>query len=174
MLQNSLEAPNCGGKTSSGYRRPHFSRSPLEAPGVFMSLQTAKTAIARATGGAGVGAGEAAHCTKSPGGNVGLWQLYCQVGHLSILLPCFLFQQLCKVLSKPLLVVFHCARLSFGFPRTMFLLLLEQTQGFLAHNKVGIGIVAVVVLFQVFQCFSGPALPGGIIKDPSLSCLLNP
>jgi len=151
-----------------------FLRSPLEAPRIFMSFKTAKTAIARATGGAGIGAGEAAHCTESPGGDFGLWQLYCQVGHLSILLPCFFFQQLRKVLSEPLLVVFQCTRLSLSFPLTMFLLLLEQTQGLLAHDKVSMGIVAVVILFQVFQGFSGPALPGGIIKNPSLSRLLNP
>jgi len=154
--------------------RASLLSGPLEAPGVLVGLQTAETAIASATGGAGVGTGEAAHCTKPPGGNVGLWQLDSQVGHLSLLLPCFLLQQLRKVLSKPLLVIFHCTRLSLGFPLTMFLILLEQTQGFLAHDKVSMGIVAVVILFQVFQGFSGPALPGGIIKDPSLSRLLNP
>ena len=124
--------------------------------------------------------GEAAHCTKPPGGNVGLWQLDSQVGHLSqksnfrfhrfflthlsLLLPCFLLQQLRKVLSKPLLVIFHCTRLqqfeelskdrdgsnnnnlSLGFPMTMFLILLEQTQGLLAHDKVSMGVVAVVIL----------------------------
>merc|ERR1719305_2132914 len=129
------------GRNMPGEQWLHFLRSPLEAPGVLVGLQTAETAIASATGGTGVGTGKAAHCTKPPGGNVGLWQLDSQVGHLSLLLPCFL---------------------------------LEQTQGLLAHDKVSMGIVAVVILFQVFQGFSGPALPGGIIKDPSLSRLLNP
>jgi len=55
----------------------------------------------------------------------------------------------------------------------MFLILLEQTQGLLAHDKVSMGIVTVVILFQVFQGFTSPALPRGIIKDPSLSSLLN-
>jgi hypothetical protein len=55
----------------------------------------------------------------------------------------------------------------------MFLILLEQTQGLLAHDKVSMGVITVVVLFQVFQGLSGPALPGGIIKDPPLSRLLD-
>ena len=74
--------------------------------------------------------GETAHCAESPRWDLGLWQLCCQVGHLSntlwfrpysfyfsdsthrsLLLPCFLFQKLRKVLSEPQLVVLHCASL---------------------------------------------------------------
>jgi len=139
-----------------------------------MSFQAAETAIASTTGGAGVGAGEAAHCTEPSGWNIGLWQLDCQVRHLSLLIACFFLQQLSKVLSKSLLVILHGPRLSLGFPLAMLLILLEKAQGLLAHNKVCMGVVAVVVLFQVFQSFSGPALSGGIIKNPPLSSLLDP
>jgi len=139
-----------------------------------MSFQTSKTAIASAAGGAGVRAGEAAHCTKSPGWYIGLWQLNSQVGHLSLLIPCLLFQQLCKVLSKSLLVILHGSCLSLGFPLAMLLILLEQTQGLLTHDKVCMGVITVIVLFQVFQGLSGPALAGGVIKDPPLCSLLDP
>merc|ERR1719352_2026149 len=114
-------------KYSQGEQRLHSSCSPLQAPGVLMSFQTSKTAIASATGGAGVGAGEAAHCTEPPCGYIGLWQLNGQVGHLSLLIPCLLFQQLSKVLSKPLLVILHRPCLSLGFSLAMLLILLKET-----------------------------------------------
>ena len=103
---------------------------------------------------------------RAPITQIELQNLSIFLSHLSLLLPCFLLQQLRKVLSKPLLVIFHCTRLqqfeelskdrdgsnnnnlSLGFPLTMFLILLEQTQGLLAHDKVSMGVVAVVILFS--------------------------
>ena len=38
--------------------------------------------------------------------------------------------------------------LSLGFPLAMLLVLLEKAQGLLTHNKVCMGVVAVVVLYR--------------------------